>query len=1021
MRKNQIAKKIGISILTGTLIFQSVLPLNTMAASDNKVEVATVAATEVIQKLTVGQVYEGFKLEKKVYSNDLNADMYLFISEKNGGQLVYIDAPDKNKWFTATFRTPTIDNTGVNHIFEHTVLEGSEKFNVKSPFTEMGKRSVNTFMNAMTGIDMTYYPIASENDKDFDNLMKVYLDAVFAPLVLKNENIFQQEGWRYEINPETGKLMFNGIVFNEMKGAMSYYGSVLYKELKDSLYPDTKYKYNSGGDPINIVDLTHEELVSKHAKYYTASNACLLFYGHMDIVSKLKYINDEYYSKMDKQKEILDLKVQKPFEKPIYKTAKYPANTEATVTDSSILIQSTALSDITAKEKIALDILSIILSQGDSSPYYTEMVKSGLGNEISVSNYTDFYQPAFTIILEGASNKSMSEFEKTSNKILQDLATKGIDKKRIESIISQFELSFKDALLKSDRGESAIDAMNSGFVVHGDPLMNFNQAEILKEIKKEAIEGSYFENLIKKYLIGNKHQANIVLEPDANYMANINKELDAKLEMRVAKMTSEEKKKIEMKIEAYKKYQAIEEDAAALDTLPKLEIKDLDLVSRQNGTKEGKLGDVKLFKNEVDALGLAELTFYFDLKTLTETELEYMSLFNAILANADTKNYTNEALNNEIDKYTMGINFYESCYGQSSDLNKYYPYFIVKTKYDSENSDKVSALMLEKILRTKFDNKELVQNKIKELIAQIERQKTSDPHGIVSAKMGSALTAADVFNNNALEKGFNRLKENDKNFEKNYVEIEKNLKSIYGKVFNAQNLTVSISTDKDSFVENEKSAKTVIDQLNKKSLKAQDWKLTPKVTKAAYIIPAEVQFMQLGFNLKNVNEKITGQDLVFAKILSDGYMYENIRVKGGAYGGAMWVSADDTVRFMTYRDPRLKESLDVINNATKYLKEFKPTEAEINNTIISVVGSMDQGKDLFEETELDTVRIMTEYDYKAREELKKEILSTKISDLEAFIAKMEKGMKNPSIVVAGSEKQINANKDMFDTIQLIQE
>lgn len=1019
MRKNQIAKKIGIGVVAGTLMIQSFMPLQALATSQQPV--AAVTSAEAIKTLTIGQVYEGFKLTKKMASKDLDADVYLFVHEKNGGQVVYIDAPDKNKWFAATFRTPTVDDTGVNHIFEHAVLEGSEKYNVKSPFTEMGKRSVNTYMNALTGTDLTYYPIASENDKDFDNLMRVYLDAVYAPMVLKNDKLLQQEGWRYEFDAKTGKFNFNGVVFNEMKGAMSNYYSVVFNDLKAALYPETKHIYNSGGNPINIVDLTHEALASKHKQYYTASNACLLLYGHMDVTAKLKYINEEYYSKMDKQKEIVDKKVQKPFAKAVRLNKTYPAHSEAKSDTDSILLRSYALNETSAKDRLGLSILSMLLSQGDSSPLYANFVQAGMGASVMADFDTSFYQPSFSFLLEGASNQSMKDFESKLESIMGDLVKKGFDKERVEGIINQYELSFKNALLAADKGDSAIDAVNTGFVTYGDPLMNFNQSELLAEIKKEAAEGKYFENLLQKYFVKNNHQVNIVFEPDAAYMAKMDQALEKKLEDRLAKMTEKEKTALKANIKAYEEWQAKPVDPASLKALPSLSISDLDLTSKTNKTVEAKLGDTRLLKHEVNALGLAETALYFDLKSLTQEELEYMDLFKTILASADTKNYTNEKFVNEIAKYTTGIYTYEICYGDLKDYKNYFPYFVVKSNYSSENASKVTALMLEEMTKAKLDDKTLVKSKLAELVEQIKKEKTNNAHQTVGSKMKATLNGQGVFKDLRLDKGFKRLEAADKDFDKAYPEILKNLNSIYGKLFNPQNMTVSIATDAKGFALNEKAVKDLITGLNKQSFKAQKWDMTPKVQKIGLKIPAEVQYIQLGFNLNALGEKVTGQDLVFAQMLSDGYMYENIRLKGGAYGGALAVGSDGTVRFITYRDPRLKESVEVINGIMNYLKTYKPTQEEINNAIIAVAGKMDQGADLFAQVGEEDAQLLTNYDPAFKEQLKKEILSTKASDLEAFVKKMEKGMKNPSLVIGGSEKQIDANKTLFETIQLIQE
>lgn len=1016
MKFYDFKKKVIVSIVAGALVFQPMIPLSTISLADTSV------TTTMEQTLEIGKVYEGFKLEKKTYSKDSNCDVYMFVHEKSGGQVIYADAADKNKRFTVTFKTPTVDNTGVNHIFEHTVLEGSEKFPVKSPFTEMSKRTVATYLNASTGYDYTTYPIASENNKDYDNLMRVYLDAVFAPTVVKDYRIFQQEGWRYEINPESGNLMFNGVVFNEMKGAMSNRYSVLFNELKKSLYPDTKYRFNSGGDPYNIVDLTHKQLASKHAMYYTPSNACMIFYGHQDIVSKLKYVNEEYYSKYDKKAPIVDLKEQKPFEKPVFVTEKFPAAADETNEKDSMLIQAFALSNTTQKDRLGLQILSNLLTSGEDSVLYKEFVKTGMALESEAYYAPLYYQPAFNFLLLSTSNKNMEDFRSKVDVILKDLVKTGFEKERLEAVFNSYEFGFKQGMLKADRGENTIDAIDAGFVKYDDPFLGLNDSVLIDEIKKEAFSGKYFEGLIEKYLLNNNHQSNITLEPDANYMANLDAKIEEKLNERVSKMSQNQLDTEKWLVRMYNNWQKEGDSAEEMATLPTLNVGDLELDPTPTTAVEGKLGDVKLIKHNVNTLGLTQLSLYFDLKSLTQKELEYLDLFNAMLVSGDSKNYTNAKLSNEISKLTTGLIMGAESYKDNNDISKMYPFYVVKTAYNTENAAKASELILEKLTNVNLDNKDVMKMKVNELVEGIQSEKVGKPDKLVSARMNANLTAYGVFNNIRLDAGYKTLSAINADFDKNYDETLKVLNGIYAKLFNPADLAISIATEEKSFEATEKAMTTMLGKLKKTDTTDQKWDLTPKKENVAFPIPAEVQFIEYGFNLNDIGEKTMGQDLVFVNILSKGYMYQNIRVKGGAYGGYMTISFDGTVKFITYRDPNLKDSVAVADAVIEYLKNNKPSQDQINNAIISVAGRFEQGQDLFAQTGSDATNILINYDSARREAIKKQILETKASDIDAFIAKLEKGMKsNPNLVVAGSKTQIDANKGLFTTIESISE
>lgn len=1024
MYKSLSKKQLVALILAGVLFSQTGIGFNAYAAADTSVKTTTSVVEvkpAVVEQLVVGQIYNGFKLVSKTFSSDLNSDVFQFEHATTGGKLVYIANDDKNKWFNVAFRTPTVDHTGINHIIEHTVLEGSEKYNLKSPFTEMGKRSVSTYMNAFTGSDVTSYPIASENDQDFKNLMSVYMDAAFSPLVVKDKKLLMQEGWRYEVDEKTGKISVNGVVFNEMKGALADMYDTIFTKLPSLVYPDTKYKYNSGGDPEYIVDLTHAHLAETHKKYYTPSNACIMLYGKLNIQESLKFINDEYYSKYTKMPEIVDNKVQKTFDKAKSYTFNYPADSTASPETDSVLTYSYALNGTDSKDRLGLSILSIILSSGDNSPMYKNTVEKDLGQDVSVEMDASYYQPMFAFFLEGANAKDMASFEKSIQTTLNDLVKKGIDKERIEAIINAYELSFKSSLLSANKGEAALQLVNGGFITHGDPLMDLNGSESLAKIRKESMDGKYFESLIQKYLIGNKHLVKTTFVPDSKYMANINKNIDKKIDARIKAMSKTELATLKEEAKAYQDWQNKPMDLETLKALPTLKISDLDLTTKKLKTGEKTILDTPVYEHEVNALGLTKLSLYFDLSTLTEKELQYIGLFSSVVANSDTKQYSNEKFGNLISKYTGGISTTDVYLADQKNINKVYPLYSVEAIFAKEHSAKASELITELLTNAKINDKELVKTKLDELVDSLKNQKVNNSSDIVSSRMNASLTKVGALKDVKYNEGYATLVKANDNFEKSYPEIQKNLESIYRKVFNKNNMKWSVASDAEGITLCENAMEKTLSTLKTEKLNSITWNIDAKQQKTAMVIPSEMQYVNMGFNLKRLGYEVTGQDLVFAQILSDGYMYENIRLKGGAYGGYFVINTDGRVRFITYRDPNLKQSVDTIKDVVKYLKNYKPTQAEIDNAIIAVAGKMDQGVDLFAETNGEDENKITAYDVAEVERLKKEMLQTTTADLTKFTEKMEKGLNNSSLIVAGSGTKVEEDKALFETVKMIQE
>ncbi len=1022
MYKSFSKKQLVALILSGVMVAQTGISVGAFADSTVSTPTAVTSVQTIkTEDLVIGQSYYGFKLDSKIFSKDLNSDVFEFTHEKTGGKLVYLANEDKNKWFNVAFRTPTVDNTGVNHILEHSVLEGSEKYDIKSPFTEMGKRSVRTYMNAFTGSDVTSYPIASENDQDFQNLLSVYMDAAFAPVVAKNNRLMMQEGWRYVVDEKTGEISYNGVVFNEMKGALSDMYDTIYTALPSLVYPDTKYKYNSGGNPENIVDLTHAQLVATYKKYYNPTNACIMLYGKMDVAEKLKFIGENYYDKYEKTEPIVDNNVQKSFTAPKSVTLKYPADESATPDADSVLTYNYALNDTDSKDRLGLSILSLLLASGDNSPLYKNTIDQEFGQDVSAELDTSYYQPMFTFVLEGADQKDMAKFDKTVQKTLNDLVKKGIDKERVKAIMNSFELSFKSSLLSANKGEMAIDAVNSGFITYGDPTLRLNQSEELTKIKKEGIEGKYFEDLISKYLLGNNHLVKAVFTPDAQYMANINKNIDKKLADRLKKMSKPQLDALKSEAKAYEAWQQLPMDKESLKVLPTLKISDLDMTPKTFVTGEKSISGTTAYEHNVNALGLTRVSMYFDLSTLTQDELAYVDLFGRVLDAADTKQYDNEKLTNMIYKATGGFDHGATYLADGKDATKIYAYYNVDATFAKEQCYTTAVLMQELFTNAKLKDKDLVESKLSELIDDLKDAKVNNASDMTSSRWNATATKLGALKDSKYTDGYKTLVAAEKDFDKSYPEIQKKLDAIYTKVFNKNNLKWSVASDEKGIANCEEAMTGLLDTLKSDKIAQNTWKIDVKKTDTGLIIPSEVQYINVGFTMDSIGEKLTGQDLVFAQILSDGYMYENIRLKGGAYGGYFSIQADGRVKFTTYRDPKLKESVQVINTVTDYLKDYKITQEEVDNAIITLAGRFELGADLFDETSGEDVKKLSSSDLELKERLKKEILATKASDLAAFTAKMEKGLKGSTMVVSGSETQIKANKTLFDVVTPAQE
>ena len=462
-----------------------------------------------IEDLTAYEVIENRQID------DIGAMSWLLRHKKTGARVALLQNKEENKVFYIGFRTPPTDSTGVPHIVEHTVLCGSKDFPVKDPFVELVKGSLNTFLNAMTYSDKTVYPVASCNDKDFQNLMHVYLDAVFYPNIYQEKKIFQQEGWHYEMEDIDSPLTLNGVVYNEMKGAFSSPDEVHDREVFNSLFPDTPYGVESGGDPKVIPELTYEQFLDFHRRYYHPSNSYLYLYGDMDMAEKLEWIDENYLSRFDKLEIDSALKQQEAFAKPVEAYKEYPIMEGESLEDNTYLSYNTVVGTSLDKELYyAMEILEYALCSASAAPLKLALIHKNIGTEVYSVYNNEIYQPYFSIVAKNANASQKDDFVQTIESELARIVKEGIDKKSLLAGLNYYEFRYREADFGSyPKGLMYGLQMFDSWLY--DDHMPFDMIEAIGIFKdlKEKIHTNYFENLIEKYLINNQHKSILVVAP----------------------------------------------------------------------------------------------------------------------------------------------------------------------------------------------------------------------------------------------------------------------------------------------------------------------------------------------------------------------------------------------------------------------------------------------------------------------------------------------------------------------------
>ena len=630
--------------------------------------------------MEINKVYSGFRLDRIERIDEINGTAYEMKHEKSGARLIYIDSPDSNKVFNIAFRTTPHNSTGVAHIMEHSVLCGSRKFPLKEPFVELVKGSLNTFLNAMTYPDKTMYPVASKNDKDFRNLMDVYLDAVLYPRVRDDAEIVMQEGWHYELDHADDELTYKGVVFNEMKGVYSSPDSVLERQMMRELFPDTTYGVDSGGDPDHITDLTYEEFQEFYRVHYHPSNSYIFLYGAMNIEEQLAFLNDEYLSHFDAIEVHTEVGLQAPFTEGKVVSYPYSVGSEEPTENRTLHSFAYVLPSVTPEHSLAFEVLTHALLTSPAAPLKQALVKAGIGSDVSGYYLDSIRQPMWTVQATGSNLDKQADLQRIVESTLQELCDKGLDKELLEASLNSIEF----ALRESDFGGRPIGLayvirMMDNWLYDNDPLELLHYEEALVNIRK-GLSGTYFEDLIRQSILNNNHKVLVSIYPERGLQERKDAEVKEHLAAVKTNMSKEEIDAIVEQTKRLKIRQETPDSEEALASIPLLELSDLNPNIEPVERRESKIGDTKVHFVPTFTKGINYVGLYFNLSCLTEDELFYADILSDILGRIDTSERGYEALAKDINMNLGGLSSDVTAISKDGKRDEFTPLMIVRAK-----------------------------------------------------------------------------------------------------------------------------------------------------------------------------------------------------------------------------------------------------------------------------------------------------------------------------------------------------
>ena len=955
--------------------------------------------------MQINDIIHGFKILNIRHLDEVKGDMYEMVHEKTGARTIWLKRDDENKTFSIAFKTTPVDDTGVFHILEHSVLNGSRKYPVREPFVDLLKGSLQTFLNAMTYPDKTVYPVSSRNDKDFVNLMRVYLDAVFYPLVLNNPNVFYQEGWHYELNDVNEDPIYKGVVFNEMKGAFSSPDGVKSRLMMHALFPDNCYGNESGGDPDFITDLSYEQFCAAHRKYYNPSNSYIFLDGAMDIEQILAIINDEYLSDFGKEGDLIEINKQAPVSDTVKK--EYEISPEDDPKGKAQMAYGYVVGDYDDIEKnIAFSLISSVLSSSNESPLKKAILSKGLGEDVSFDIQDGILQPYVQIDVYNSDSDKEKEVSETIQDVLKDAVKNGLDKKELEAALNQRE--FK--ALERDYGgmpKGLVFALSSldSWLYGGDPKDPICYGQVFNSLR-EKLKTSYYEDLIDTYILKSDHHASILLDPSNTLGEKKLKAEKEKLHKIASKMSPSEKEELVALNKQLAIWQNQEDTPEQKATLPALHLEDLKKTPSSYPLNAKEVDGTLMLDHPVETGGISYNSLIVDSDDLKEEEVTLAAQLTTLLGNLPTKNYDVLSLNRQIKSLLgdLSMTFTGSRSFKDGSLKDF---AVISWSSLCRNDKEANALVKEILYSTNFDDAKAIRDLLKQNIFSLEQAYINTGHALAiqrAASYSSGVSATAEY-----AKGYEAyryLKDLDEHWEEKSGHFIEALKELTRKLFIKERYTLSVAGEN-----REENFKDILSDAPHGNI-GPKYTITPLGKRNEGIaVPANVSFAAKSSLIDDKVKKI-GTMIVLTNILTYDYLWNNIRVKGGAYGTGFRSGIVKTAGFYSYRDPNPANSLNVYKKTVEYLEDFCEKKQPIENYIVGTTGDFDPLMSLRTSITTSDMEYLMGYSYEDKAKILSEILSTTIEDIQEAIDIFRFVNEQDRICVIGNRAALEKCEDL---------
>ncbi len=971
---------------------------------------------------------EAYEIIEERTIADVDSTGYLLRHKKSGARVAILSNDDSNKVFYIGFKTPPQDECGVPHIIEHTVLCGSEKFPAKDPFVELVKGSLNTFLNAMTYPDKTVYPIASYNQKDFENLMDVYMDAVFHPNITRRKEIFMQEGWHYELESADAPLTINGVVYNEMKGAYSSPNELLMTQISNSLFPDNTYSCNSGGDPKKIPQLTYETYLDFYHKHYHPSNSYIYLYGDMDAAERLDWMDREYLCHYDCADVDAQILPQEPFAHMTELVSEYPIASDESEESRTYLSYNMVIGTILDPVLYqAMNALDYALISAPGAPVRQALIDAGIGQDVYSIYDTERQQPVFSIVAKNANASDKERFTAIIREELQKLADNGVNRKSLLAAINSEEFRFREA----DFGNYpkgllyGLQCLDSWIFDEKHPFMQLECLDIFGYLR-EQLDTGFYEDLIRRYLLENTHGSLVMVVPKKGANQQEEEELQSRLAAYKASLTPQELEALVEQTAHLKAYQEEPSTEEELRKIPLLTREDLKREAEPFSNIEETLAGVPVVRHEVSANGIDYLTLMFDAGDVPAEQLSLLGLLGSVLGYVDTAGYSYPELSNEINIYTGGINGGVAVYPYLKEDGRMTVMFELTVKVLEDHLPKAMELVQEILLQSDLSDTKRLQEIFMQVKARLQTTLSSAGH-VVAANRAMSRSSRYAYYQDLLHgiAYYQNVAILEERIRTQPQQVIAEMKALVEQVFVKNRLLISFTADTAAYQKASPVIGAWSDTLpmgtaaQTAAVLSIDQQLsTEGVTPygEGFCDASQIQYVARAGNFARHGYSYSGYLSILKMIMEYDYLWMNIRVLGGAYGCMSRMMRGGEVCFVSYRDPNLARTNEVFEQIPEYLRSFAPDERDMTKYIIGTFGSMDTP--LYPEGK--GARSMNAYlqgvTFEQIQKERDEILQAEPEDIRALAELVEAVLSDGQLCVVGNENAIRKEERLFDRV-----